>query len=75
MAKEGRVEVKVYLASASEPVIRIADWFYVNEDRLNDNKEFISVGNNFFRKSDILRIVTREFEVEVPDKEENGKNQ
>jgi len=72
MATKKFKKVTVYLYSQIEPLVFEDGWFYVTPKDLSDTRveEFIPMGPNFVRKTDISKIFVEDVVREVEDKKE-----
>lgn len=70
-------KVTVYLYSQVEPLVYEEDWAYFNTKELSDTRveEFIKLGPNYVRKSDISKIFVEDIKREVEEKKENENNE
>lgn len=77
MATKKIQKVTVYLYSQSEPLVYEDNWAYFNTKELSDTRveEFIQLGSNYVRKSDIGKIFVEEIKKEVEEKKENENSE
>lgn len=77
MATKKFQKVTVYLYSQEKPLVYEEDWAYFSTRELSDTRaeEFIQLGPNYVRKSDISKIFVENIEKEVEEKKENENNE